>query len=109
MPWPSALGALYRRNGLTLARWPWRCRWPRFLAAAAASVGPLWRSRPRAASTAIFPHGTLVAAFAPAFLFALLALGLGVRRFMRGSPSGHRQGAGRQPMRLPRPRKAALG
>jgi citrate/tricarballylate utilization protein len=32
---------------------------------------------------AIFPHNLLVGLFAPVFLFAVLALGLGVRRFWR--------------------------
>ena len=80
--WPAALGRLYRRNGLTLA-----------LATAGALAffllltlwlkDTLWRVPPQADFYSIFPHQLLVALFAPVFLWAVLALALGVRRFWR--------------------------
>jgi len=80
--WPRALGRLYERNGLTLA-----------LATAGALAffmlltlwlkDTLWRVPAAGDFYAIFPHNLLVALFAPVFLFAVLALALGVRRFWR--------------------------
>ncbi len=80
--WPPSLGRLYQRNGLTLA-----------LAVAGALAffmmftlwlkDTLWRVPTPADFYAIFPHNLLVALFAPVFLFAVLALALGVRRFWR--------------------------
>lgn len=80
--WPPALGRLYQRNGLTLA-----------LATAAALTffllltlwrqDALWRVPAPTDVYGLFPHNLLVALFAPVFLYALLALGLGVRRFWR--------------------------
>ena len=45
-------------------------------------VNALWQS-PVGGFYGIFPHNLLVGLFAPVFLFAVLALGLGVRRFWR--------------------------
>jgi len=80
--WPRALGRLYRRNGLTLS-----------LALAGALAffmmltlwlkDTLWRVPASADFYGIFPHNLLVGLFAPVFLFAVLALALGVRRFWR--------------------------
>lgn len=80
--WPPALGKLYQRNGLTLS-----------LAVAAALVlflmltvalkDALFRMPTEVNFYTIFPHNLLVGLFAPVFLFAALALGLGVRRFWR--------------------------
>lgn len=80
--WPRALGGLYERNGLTVAL------------ATAGALGAfllltlwlketLWRVPAAAGFYGIFPHNLLVALFAPVFLFAVLALVLGVRRFWR--------------------------
>ncbi len=76
--WPAPLGKLYQRNGLTLS-----------LALAAGLALFLWLAQ-QGASTgpvsnfySIFPHNLLVSLFAPVFLFAVLALALGVRRFWR--------------------------
>jgi citrate/tricarballylate utilization protein len=80
--WPPALGALYRRNGATLAV-ALTLAIAGFLAAAVASNGPLWGAQPGGNFYAVFPHHLLVSLFAPVFLFAVLALGLGVRRFWR--------------------------
>ena len=72
--WPAPLGALYHRNGLTLS-----------LALAAGLALFLWlaSSAPTGAGDfyALFPHNVLVSLFAPVFLFAVLALAMGVRRF----------------------------
>jgi len=80
--WPAGFGRLYERNGLTVA-----------LATAAALAffmmltlwlqGALWRVPASADFYAIVPHQLLVALFAPVFLFAVLALALGVRGFWR--------------------------
>ncbi len=78
--WPRALGKLYQRNGLTLS-----------LATAGALAffmmltlwlkDTLWRVPASADFYGIFPHNLLVSLFAPVFLFAVLALSLGLRRF----------------------------
>jgi citrate/tricarballylate utilization protein len=74
--WPAPLGQLYQRNGLTLS-----------LALAAGLALFLWLAQQGAAAGpvnnfySIFPHNLLVSLFAPVFLFAVLALALGVRRF----------------------------
>jgi citrate/tricarballylate utilization protein len=74
--WPAPLGRLYQRNGLTLS-----------LALAAGLALFIWLASSAAAGAAdfyaIFPHNFLVSLFAPVFLFAVLALALGVRRFWR--------------------------
>ena len=80
--WPPALGQLYRRNGLTLS-----------LAVAAALVlfllltvalqDALFRVPADVNFYTIFPHQLLVGLFAPVFLYAVLALALGLRRFWR--------------------------
>jgi citrate/tricarballylate utilization protein len=72
--WPAPLGRLYQRNGLTLSL---------ALAAGLALFIALAANGPASAANfyAIFPHNFLVSLFAPVFLFAVLALGLGVRRF----------------------------
>lgn len=74
--WPAPLGKLYQRNGLTLS-----------LALAAGLALFLWLAQQGAAAGpvdnfySLFPHNLLVSLFAPVFLFAVLALALGVRRF----------------------------
>jgi citrate/tricarballylate utilization protein len=80
--WPPALGALYQRNGLTLAV-ALVLGLAAFLALAVASQGSLWRAPSEGGFYAIFPHNLLVALFAPVFLFVVFALGMGVRRFWR--------------------------
>ncbi|MGV0961953.1 MAG: tricarballylate utilization 4Fe-4S protein TcuB [Limnohabitans sp.] len=76
--WPAPLGQLYKRNGLTLS-----------LALAAGLALFLWLAQQSAAAApvenfySIFPHNLLVSLFAPIFLWAVLALAMGVRRFWR--------------------------
>jgi citrate/tricarballylate utilization protein len=84
--WPRALGALYKRNGLTLSI-AVAASFALFLILAAATTGSLWR--PVGPSFyAIFPHNVMVALFAPVFLFAVIALGVGVRRFWKQENPG---------------------
>ena len=78
--WPAALGGLYRRNGLTLAL-ALAGALALFLLLAIALKGTLWQQLPAGGFYQVFPHNLMVAMFAPIFLFALLALALGVRRF----------------------------
>ena len=86
--WPPSLGALYKRNGLTVAL---------ALAGGLALFLVLLVLRQGALSSAplggnfyaIFPHNTLGLMFGIVFLFAMLALGIGVRRFWRNeAPRG---------------------
>ena len=84
--WPPALGALYQRNGLTLSL-ALAAGLALFLILALALNGTLWGGGPagnlHGNFYSIFPHNLLVGLFAPVFLFATLALALGVRRFWR--------------------------
>jgi citrate/tricarballylate utilization protein len=80
--WPPALGRLYQRNGLTLCL-ALALGLALFLALAVALNGTLWGAVAGGDFYRLFPHGLLVALFAPVFLFATLALALGVRRFWR--------------------------
>jgi citrate/tricarballylate utilization protein len=80
--WPPALGALYQRNGLTLSL-ALAVGLAIFLLLALALNGTLWGGDLRGNFYNVFPHNLLVGLFAPVFIFAVLALGLGVRRFWR--------------------------
>jgi len=80
--WPPALGVLYKRNGLTLSL-ALAGAIALFLVLAVAANGRLWGSASGANFYSVFPHNLLVSLFAPVFLFAMLALALGVRRFWR--------------------------
>ena len=80
--WPPAFGALYRRNGLTVSL-ALAAGLALFLLLALALNGTLWGGGLRGNFYTLFPHNLLVAMFAPVFLWAVLALGLGVRRFWR--------------------------
>ncbi|NYT60000.1 tricarballylate utilization 4Fe-4S protein TcuB [Alcaligenaceae bacterium] len=80
--WPRTLGKLYERNGLTLAL-ALAAGLALFLALAVAMGGGLWNSAAAGNFYNVFPHNLLVGLFAPIFLFAVLALGMGVRSFLR--------------------------
>ena len=80
--WPTALGALYKRNGLTVAL-ALAAGLALFLILAMALKGDLLHAPLAGNFYAIFPHNLLVGLFAPIFLFAVLALAMGVRRFWR--------------------------
>jgi len=85
--WPKALGALYRRNGLTLA-----------LATAGGLAFFLllmvWQrgvmSEPVSGANfySVFPHNLLAILFGAVFLYAAVALGIGVMRFWRAGAPG---------------------
>ena len=78
--WPPALGALYKRNGLTVSL-ALAAGLSLFLLLALQMNGTLWSSGLDGNFYALFPHNLLVSLFAPVFLFSSLALALGVRRF----------------------------
>ena len=80
--WPPALGALYARNGLAMAL-ALAAGLALFLLLAAARMGSLGAAPAGGNFYAVFPHNLLVGLFAPVFLFVVLALTLGVRRFWR--------------------------
>jgi citrate/tricarballylate utilization protein len=80
--WPKALGALYRHNGLTLSL-ATAGALALFLVLAVQLAGAQM-GKPLAGNFyAVFPHNLLVAMFGAVFLFAMLALALGVRAFWR--------------------------
>jgi citrate/tricarballylate utilization protein len=85
--WPPALGALYRRNGLVLGV-ALALGLALFVALAAASQGGLWRRPGTGGFYEVLPHGAMVAMFGPVFLFAVLALAMGVRQFWRDQQPG---------------------
>ena len=90
--WPPTLGALYQRNGLTLAL-ALAGGLALFLALAVALKGSLWQSVEAGNFYEVFPHNLMVALFAPVFVFAVLALAIGVRDFWRDNAAGPASGA----------------
>ena len=90
--WPAALGRAYERNGLVLSV-ALAAALVLFLVLALVLRGTLWATPGPQGYYAVFPHGLMVALFAPVFTFALLALGLGVRRFWRAQSPGPVHGA----------------
>ena len=89
--WPRGLGALYRNNGMTVAL-ALAGGLALFLILAVMREGELFQVVAGGNFYAIFPHNLLLSMFAPVFLFAALALGIGVARFWRevspGAPGG---------------------
>lgn len=89
--WPQPLGALYERNGLTVSL-ALAGGLALFLVLALALNGTLWGGLGGNFYN-LFPHNLLVLIFAPVFLWAVLALGIGVTRFLRDvSPATTGQG-----------------
>ncbi len=83
--WPSALGVLYKRNGLTISL-ALTLGLAAFLMLAVVMQGTLdalWGTVSGGNFYAVFPHNLLVGIFAPVFLFVVFALGMGVQRFWR--------------------------
>ncbi len=80
--WPQPLGALYKRNGLAVSL-VLAAALSLFLVLALAFNGTLWGGDLQGDFYRLFPHNLLVAMFLPVFAWALLALGLGVTRFLR--------------------------
>ena len=88
--WPPGFGRGYGRNGVVLSL-ALAGALALFLLLAAlmhAGFDVLWRAPEAGGFYAIFPHGLMVGLFAPVFLFALLALGIGVARFWRDVSPG---------------------
>lgn len=85
--WPSPMGALYKRNGLTLAL-ALAIGLALFLVLGIALKGSLFAGTSRGNFYAVFPHNLLAAMFGAVFGFAMLALGIGVSRFWRDVSAG---------------------
>lgn len=90
--WPPALGALYRRNGLTLAL-ALAAGLALFLILTIAMKGTLFPGPLAGNFYAIFPHNLMALMFGAVFGFALLALGIGVSKFWRDISPGQATGA----------------
>ncbi len=80
--WPAPLGALYRRNGLTLAL-ATAAGLALFLAMLVLGRGALITAPLAVNFYAVFPHKLLVVMFGSVFAFAMLALAIGVCRFWK--------------------------
>ena len=90
--WPPAMGALYRRNGLTVAL-ALAAGLALFLVLGLARNGTLLHAPLAGNFYAIFPHNLMAALFGAVFGFAVLALGIGVTRFWRDVSPGRASGA----------------
>ncbi|MDS0793388.1 tricarballylate utilization 4Fe-4S protein TcuB [Burkholderia pseudomultivorans] len=84
---PRAFGALYKRNGLTLSV-ALAAGLALFLLLGTALRGGLSAKVLSGSFYAIFPHNLLATMFGAVFLFAILALGVGVTRFWRDAAAG---------------------
>lgn len=80
--WPAAFGRAYQRAGLTVA-WALAVGLSLFLVLAIAMNGRLIHAPLKGNFYAIFPHNFLAVLFSIVFLYAILALGIGVVRFWR--------------------------
>jgi citrate/tricarballylate utilization protein len=80
--WPAAFGRAYQRAGLTVA-WALAGGLSLFLILAIAMNGRLIHAPLKGNFYAIFPHNFLAVLFSIVFLYAILALGIGVTRFWR--------------------------
>jgi citrate/tricarballylate utilization protein len=91
--WPSAFGALYRRNGMTLAL-ATALGIALCLVVLLALRGSLVQQPLAGNFYAVFPHGLLVGLFGAAFLYAIVALAVGASRFWgEWSPGPNSSGA----------------
>ena len=90
--WPSALGTLYRHNGLALSL-ATATGLALFLVLAMMKSGSLFHTPLAGNFYAIFPHNLLVQMFGAVFGFAMLALTMGVVRFWRSVSPGASSGA----------------
>lgn len=89
--WPAAMGALYKRNGLTVSM-ATAFGLALFLVLALISQGTLWHEPLAGNFYAVFPHNTLVVLFGSVFGFSVLALMIGVVRFWREITPGQASG-----------------
>ncbi|AMM16635.1 tricarballylate utilization protein B [Burkholderia sp. PAMC 28687] len=85
--WPAGFGALYKRNGLTLAL-ALAGGLALFLIMTMALKGSLLLPPLAGNFYAVFPHNTLALLFGIVFVFAMIALGVGVRKFWRNEDPG---------------------
>lgn len=93
--WPGALGALYKRNGLTVALALAAGLALFLLLAIQANRGALWHAPLAGNFYAVFPHNTLALLFGAVFGFSMLALAVGVVRFWREvTPGAPPEGTG---------------
>ncbi|CAD6558209.1 hypothetical protein LMG28727_06568 [Paraburkholderia kirstenboschensis] len=82
--WPASFGALYRRNGTTVAL-ALASGLALFLSLAAISGRP----QPGSANFySVFPHNLIALIFGTVFLLAVVSLAIGVRRFWRNESPG---------------------
>jgi citrate/tricarballylate utilization protein len=86
--WPSAMGALYGRAGLTVAL-ALAVGLALFLVLAVAMSGSLLHAPLAGNFYAIFPHDFLAPVFGVVSLLVVIALGMGVRRFWRDVTPAH--------------------
>ncbi|MDO4231861.1 MAG: tricarballylate utilization 4Fe-4S protein TcuB [Lautropia sp.] len=89
--WPAGFGRLYRNNGVTVAL-ALSAGLALFLVLALLMKGSLFHEPLAGDFYSVFPHNLLVFMFAPVFLIALLALGIGVTRFWREITPGDSSG-----------------
>ncbi|MGF6872979.1 tricarballylate utilization 4Fe-4S protein TcuB [Paraburkholderia sp. MM5477-R1] len=82
--WPASFGALYRKNGTTVAL-ALAGGLALFLALASMAGRP---PPPSANFYSVFPHNHLVLIFGTVFLLALISLSIGVRRFWKNESPG---------------------
>jgi citrate/tricarballylate utilization protein len=85
--WPAGFGTLYKRNGLTLAL-ALAGGLAFFLILTILLKGSLVPAPLAGRFYAVFPHTTLALMFGIVFLFAVIALGVGVARFWRNQDPG---------------------
>jgi len=85
--WPAPAGALYKRNGLTVAL-ALAASLALFLMLSVMVNGGLVAAPSGGNFYAVFPHNQLAAMFGAVFGFAVLALGIGVTRFWRDVDAG---------------------
>ncbi len=85
--WPSKMGVLYKRNGLTVAL-ALAIGLALFLLLGIALKGSLLTQSLAGNFYAVFPHDLLATMFGAVFAFAVLALGVGVTRFWRDVSPG---------------------
>ena len=90
--WPPAFGALYKRNGLTVAL-ALAAGLALFLILGLARNGALLHAPLAGNFYAVFPHNLMATMFGAVFGFAMLALGIGVARFWRDVSPGRASGA----------------
>lgn len=103
--WPAAFGGLYRRAGLTTAL-ALALGLAIFLVLAQTIAGAALHAQNGGRFYAVFPHRLLAWMFGLVFAFAIVALGVGVRRFWRAVSPARELPAAQQPL-LARVRGAA--